>query len=108
MLTPGESLHDVWFYMTYPCDKNGVSWTYSATVSSAGGTTTGGNATIATRDDISANAGGIVNSAGFGAGAVLGQVLTFSVDYDSAILEASRPCWSNRQAMRISTRAVSK
>lgn len=79
-LAPGASRTVYWF-LSYPCNF-GTSATLvaSATDSSPGAVTASG--TVTTYSMISAMAGGVVNSAVLGPGAVVGQTITSDVTFD--------------------------
>lgn len=70
----------LFWYVVYPCNF-GVSSALTVSVTNETGTTTG-NGTVTTSSMISAQAGGIVNTATLGAGAVVGQTITLDVSYD--------------------------
>jgi uncharacterized repeat protein (TIGR01451 family) len=70
----------LYWYVTYPCTF-GVASTLTVSVSDETGATTG-SGTVTTSSMISAQAGGIVNTATLGAGAVVGQTITLDVSYD--------------------------
>ena len=71
----------LYYFVNYPCTI-GASINYTVTVSD-GVTTpqTSGTLTLATRSEISANAGGDVLSTTLGQGAVVGQIISLSVNY---------------------------
>lgn len=71
----------LWWYVVYPCTF-GVSSTLVVSVSDATPGATTGSGTVTTSSMISAQAGGIVNTATLGAGAVVGQIITLDVAFD--------------------------
>ncbi|HLL84691.1 MAG TPA: hypothetical protein VK420_18635, partial [Longimicrobium sp.] len=79
-LAPGAT-RTVWWFVSYPCTF-GVSSTLVVSVSDATPGTTTGTGTVTTSSMISAQAGGIVNSATLGAGAIVGQTITLDVTFD--------------------------
>ncbi|MFN0202462.1 MAG: T9SS type A sorting domain-containing protein [Bacteroidia bacterium] len=78
-LAPGES-DVIYWYVTYPCVHN-TACTITATASDKNPGTKTYTTTITTRSSISANAGGLINTTFVGAGAVIGQVIPFTVTY---------------------------
>lgn len=79
-LAPGASTVLFWF-MQYPCTKN-LNDTITVTVSDSNPGTVAGNGTVTTRSHISANAGGLITSTVLGPGAVVGQILEYTVNYN--------------------------
>jgi uncharacterized repeat protein (TIGR01451 family) len=79
-LAAGASRTLFWF-VSYPCTF-GLSSSLVVSVSDLTPGATTGNGTVATSSMISAQAGGIVNTATLGAGAVVGQTITLDVAYE--------------------------
>ncbi|HEY0035886.1 MAG TPA: hypothetical protein VGB66_04315, partial [Longimicrobium sp.] len=79
-LAPGAS-RTLWWFVSYPCTF-GISNALVVTVSDTTVGSTTGIGTVTTSSMISAQAGGIVNTATLGAGAVVGQTITMDVSYD--------------------------
>jgi uncharacterized repeat protein (TIGR01451 family) len=86
VLADGASF-PLYFYVNYPCQAGSnppaITSTFTATVSD--GVTpslTSGTLTLTTRSEISANAGGQVISSTIGPGAVIGQIIPMTVQYD--------------------------
>jgi uncharacterized repeat protein (TIGR01451 family) len=79
-LAAGASRTLFWF-VSYPCTF-GLSNTLVVSVTDNTPGSTTGTGTVATSSMISAQAGGIVNTATLGAGAVVGQTITLDVAYD--------------------------
>lgn len=71
----------LWWYVVYPCTF-GVSSTLVVSVNDATAGATTGSGTVTTSSMISAQAGGIVNTATLGPGAVVGQTITLDVTYE--------------------------
>jgi uncharacterized repeat protein (TIGR01451 family) len=77
----------LYFYVNYPCQAGsnppGISSTFTITVSDGvTASLTSGSLTLTTRSEISANAGGQVISSTIGPGAVVGQIIPMTVNYD--------------------------
>ncbi|HEX8211994.1 MAG TPA: hypothetical protein VF584_17590 [Longimicrobium sp.] len=79
-LAPGAS-RTLWWFVSYPCTF-GISNALVVSVSDNTAGSTTGIGTVTTSSMISAQAGGIVNTATLGAGAVVGQTITMDVSYD--------------------------
>jgi uncharacterized repeat protein (TIGR01451 family) len=83
-LAAGQTTSLYW-YVNYPCTSNSTFPTtnYTVTLSdSTPGTVTSSTFTLTTRSEISASAGGNIVSALIGAGAVPGQIIPYTVNYD--------------------------
>lgn len=85
-LAPGGVAH-LYYYINYACQAGSnpppLSSTFTVTISdSQPGTVTSPTLTVTTRSELSANAGGQVTSATLGAGAVVGQIIPYTVVYD--------------------------
>ncbi|MFN0202461.1 MAG: hypothetical protein ACKVTZ_13130, partial [Bacteroidia bacterium] len=78
-LAPNES-DVIYWYVTYPCVHN-TACTLTATASNKEPGTKTFTTTITTKSSISANAGGLINTTFVGAGAVIGQIIPFTVTY---------------------------
>lgn len=74
------AVRTLYWYVVYPCNF-GISNTLVVSVTNSTGTTTG-SGVVTTSSMISAQAGGIVNTATLGAGAVVGQTITLDVSFD--------------------------
>jgi uncharacterized repeat protein (TIGR01451 family) len=77
----------LYFYVNYPCQAGsnppGISSTFAVTVSDGVTTAlTSNTLTVTTRSEVSANAGGQIIDSTLGAGAVLGQIIPMTVNYD--------------------------
>lgn len=79
-LAPGAT-RTLWWFVSYPCTF-GISNALVVSVSDNTVGSTTGIGTVTTSSMISAQAGGIVNTATLGAGAVVGQTITLDVSYD--------------------------
>jgi len=79
-LAPGAS-RTLWWFVSYPCSF-GISNALVVSVSDDTPGASTGIGTVTTSSMISAQAGGIVNTATLGAGAVVGQTITLDVSYD--------------------------
>ena len=79
-LAPGAS-RTLWWFVSYPCTV-GISNALVVSVSDNTVGSTTGIGTVTTSSMISAQAGGIVNTATLGNGAVVGQTITLDVSYD--------------------------
>jgi hypothetical protein len=78
-LAPNQS-DVVYWYVTYPCVHN-TACTITATASDKNPGTKTFTTTITTKSSISASAGGLINTTLVGAGAVIGQIIPFTVTY---------------------------
>jgi cysteine-rich repeat protein len=73
---------NLYYLINYPCTI-GASINYTVTVGDSNpGTVTSSTLTLTTRSELSAAAGGDVLSASIGAGAVAGQILRVTINYD--------------------------
>jgi uncharacterized repeat protein (TIGR01451 family) len=77
----------LYFYVNYPCQSGsnppGITSTFTTTVSDGvTASLTSSTLTVTTRSEVSANAGGNVLSSTIGPGAVLGQIIPMTVQYD--------------------------
>ncbi len=79
-LAPGASTVLFWF-MQYPCTKN-LNDTITVIVNDSNPGTVAGNGTVTTISHISANAGGLITSTVLGPGAVVGQILDYTVNFN--------------------------
>ena len=71
----------LYWFVQYPCGSFGNSANLVVSVTNATGTTTG-SGTVTTTSMVSAQAGGVLTSGTMGAGAVVGQTITFDVAYE--------------------------
>ncbi|WP_221089328.1 beta strand repeat-containing protein [Deinococcus aquaedulcis] len=82
-LAAGES-RTVFWYITYPCYGGSArtsSVPITATFSDSNPGTVANTTTVSTFSSISANAGGLLNGTVLGPGAVVGQIIKYSVQY---------------------------
>jgi uncharacterized repeat protein (TIGR01451 family) len=75
----------LYWYVNYPCQSGRIfpNTNYTVTLSDSNpGTVTSSSFTLTTRSEISASAGGDIATALIGAGAVPGQIIPYTVNYD--------------------------